>query len=120
MLKKLICVECPNGCLLSVEIEDKKIVSVGGNKCDKGVTYSQSEIEKPLRILTSSVLAKGLQLKMISVRTDLPIPKDKLIEAMREIKEINVCKPVSIGDVVVENFLGLKVNLIATRESIKE
>jgi len=116
MIKKLTCIECPKGCTLSVDIENCRVVTVSGNECPKGEKYAHSEVENPMRILTSAVLTDGLSLKMLPVRTDKPIPKAKLLEAMSEIKKIRVSKPVKIGDVVKENLLGLSVNLIATRE----
>jgi len=118
MKKKLVCIECPKGCVLSVEIEDGKVVSVTGHQCPKGEKYAFNEIENPLRILTSSVLAEGMALKMVPVRTDGPIPKEKLMDAMKEIKEIRVREALRPGDPVRKNFLGLNVNLIATRESL--
>ena len=53
---------------------------------------------------------------MIPVRTDQPIPKGKLCDAMAEIKKMKLKKPVHAGESIMVNFLGLEVNLIATRE----
>lgn len=115
MLKKLICIECPKSCTLSVEIEGNKIINIEGHQCPKGEKYAVSEIKHPVRMLTSTVLTRGLPLKMISVRTDNPIPKARMLEAMTEIKKVRITKRLKVGDVVIKNFLGLKVNLIATR-----
>jgi len=116
MIKKLTCIECPKSCILSAEVESGKIVKVTGNLCPKGITYAKSEIENPMRILTSTVPAKGLSLKMVPVRTDRPIPKSNLLVAMQEMRKLRISKPVDIGEVIVPNFLGLGVNLIAARE----
>ena len=118
MIKNLTCIECPLGCSLIVAIEDCKLISIQGNKCPKGETYAIAEIENPQRILTSTVLAQGLPLKNIPVRTDTTIPKEKIGEAMTEIKKIIIYKPVHIGDIIIANFLGLPVNLIATRDCL--
>lgn len=74
------------------------------------------EIENPLRVFTGTVLAQGLSLKMVPVRTNQPIPKAKILEAAAHLKIIRVIKPVAVGDVVVKNFLRLGVDLIATRD----
>ncbi len=116
MTRKIRCIECPKGCFLSVEIEDSKVVSISGNECPKGKKYAISEIENPVRILTSSVLSQGLALKMIPVRTDRSIPRTALKKAMEEIKRIKISQPVRVGTVIVENFLNLGVNLVATRD----
>ncbi len=117
MIKQFTCIECPKGCLLSVTVDNGTVTNVSGNSCPKGEAYAKSEIENPVRILTSSVLAQGLSLKMIPVKTDKPIPKTKLFEAMSEIRKIIITQPVLHGAIIVKNFLGLGVNLVATRES---
>lgn len=117
MNKKMICIECPKGCLLSVDYEDCKVVKVEGAKCPKGTGYAMSEIECPARILTATVVANGLDLKLIPVRTNKPIPKKDIFRAMEEIAKIKITAPLKAGDTVVENFLGLGVKLVATREA---
>jgi CxxC motif-containing protein len=116
MIKKLTCIDCPKGCVLSIEIESGKVVKVTGNLCPKGIPYATCEIENPMRILTSTVLTNGLSIKMIPVRTDKPIPKPRLLDAMKEIRKLKLDKPVHVGDVLVSNFLSLGVNLISTRD----
>jgi CxxC motif-containing protein len=117
MNRKMTCIECPIGCSLSVDIEDCKVVKVSGNKCPKGKAYAQLEAENPQRVLTSTVRAEGLAVKMVPVRTDKLIPKSKLMAAMAEVKKAVVRTPVAPGDVVVTDIAGTGANLIATRKS---
>jgi len=117
MIKKMICIECPNGCVLEVDM-DSKPVRITGGKCPKGEKYAISEIENPERVLTSSVLTEGLALKMVPVRTDRPIPKKDLFKAMEEIKKIRLRKAVAVGDIVVKDLSGTGANLVATRECL--
>lgn len=116
MIKKITCIECPKGCMLSVDMENCKVVKVKGNECPKGEAYAISEVEDPVRVLTSAVLARGLAMKMVPVRTDKPVPKTKMLEAIGEIKKIKIDKPLRAGDIIVKNFMKLGVDLIATRE----
>ncbi|MBU0759804.1 MAG: DUF1667 domain-containing protein [Candidatus Omnitrophica bacterium] len=118
MTKELICIECPKGCALSVDIENCRVVKVSGSECPKGEKYAVSEIEDPKRILTSTVLTQGLSLKMLPVRTDRPIPKSRIFEAMNEIRKIKINKAVNAGDIILENLLGIEINLIVTRDVI--
>ena len=120
MIRKLTCIECPQGCLLSVDVENGKVAKVTGNKCPKGEKYAESEIENPTRVLTSSVLAEELPLRMIPVRTDRPIPKSAMSKAMAQIKKIKVKQFLHMGDIIVKDFLGLGVNLIATRDCFEK
>ena len=98
-----------------MDIENCRVLKVIGNQCPKGEDYAIAEIGNPLRILTATILAYGLPLKMVPVRTDRPIPKTKIQEAAGEIRKMKIDNPVQAGDVLKQNFLGLGVNLIATR-----
>lgn len=115
MKKKMICISCPQGCLLEVETDGSRVISLSGNKCLKGEVYAKQEIESPTRMLTSTVLTKGLDLKLVPVRTSAPIPKGKIFEAMVEVRKIKLDHPVKADEVITPNFLGLGVDLIATR-----
>jgi len=120
MIKHLTCIECPKGCRLTLEVEEGKVLSVSGNQCPKGDVYGRSEIENPRRVLTSCVLADGLAVKMIPVRTSQPIPRERLFEAMEAVKSIRVSRPVRVGESVCDDFLGLEgVRLISTRDVLK-
>ncbi|MFA5119020.1 MAG: DUF1667 domain-containing protein [Candidatus Omnitrophota bacterium] len=116
MKKNLTCIECPKGCSLLVEIEGEKVKRVNGNKCPKGEKYACLEIEHPMRVLTSTVTASGLSIKMVPIKTDRPIPKSKIKEAAGELKKIKVAKPLKTGEVICKNFLGLGANIVACRE----
>lgn len=116
MTKRMICIECPKGCSLGVDIEDCKVVNVRGAKCPKGIIYASAEIENPTRIFTGSVRTRTLALKMAPVRTDKPIPRRDLRRSAEAVSKIVLDRPVAAGETITENFLGLGVKLIATRE----
>ena len=116
MKKNMICTACPQGCPLTIEIHaDGYVLKTEGNKCPRGASYAKQEVENPMRTLTSIVVAEGLGISMIPVRTDKPIPKSKLFEAMEEIKKLRVTKPIKRGEPIVKNLLGLNVDLVSTR-----
>lgn len=116
MVKIITCIQCPKGCTLSVDIENCRVVKVTGNECPKGEKYAISEIENPMRILTSAILTEGLSLKMAPVRTDGPIPKSHIMHAMDEIKKLRLKSPAVAGEVLAKDFMGLGVNLVITRQ----
>ena len=115
MNRVITCIECPLGCALSVDVENCKAFRISGNKCPKGEAYAISEVEDPRRVFTCTLLCSGLELKMLPARTSQPIPKSRISEAAQEAKKIKVTHPVSMGEVIVKNFLGLPADLIATR-----
>ena len=80
--RNLICIGCPMGCELNVEIEGKQVVSVTGNTCKRGDVYARKEITNPTRIVTSSVKVEGGTLPVVSVKTKEDIPKGKIFDCV--------------------------------------
>ena len=113
MKKELICIECPKGCTMAVDVENGKAARVSGNMCPKGAEYAAAEIEDPRRILTATVLCEGLDIRMLPVRTDTPISKTVIMQAMDAVRKIRVDRPVRAGDVIADDFFNAR--LIATR-----
>ncbi len=113
---EFICTKCPMGCMLHLTINNDEI-TVTGNTCKIGEKYGISEYTNPVRTITTSVLCNtATGVKMVSVKTNDDVPKSKLDECLAEIKKITLNKEkVSIGDVIIENILGLGVNVVATR-----
>jgi len=99
-----------------VDIQDCRFVSVTGNTCPKGETYAIAEVENPARIVTTTIAAAGLSIKMIPVRSSLPVPKPAIPKVLEYLRTITVTKPVNLGDILCENILGLGVNVVATRQ----
>ncbi len=116
MNKEFTCVECPVGCRLIVTMEHGEVVRVEGNKCPRGAQYGAAEALDPRRILTGVVRAKGLAVAMVPVRTRQSIPKAAFVDAAAAVRGLVIDRPVRCGEVIVQNFLGLGTDLIATRE----
>jgi CxxC motif-containing protein len=117
--KELICVICPNGCQLRADIDEGDTLTVGditGHLCDKGIDYARQELTNPMRSISSNILVKKGDYKLVSVRTDRPIPLKKIPDVMKEIRSLSVNAPINIGDILIENVSGLSCNIIATRE----
>ena len=52
---------------------------------------------------------------MVCVKTEKDIPKEKLMECVKILKDTTVQAPLKIGDVIVENIADTGVNVIATK-----
>lgn len=111
----LICIGCPLGCPLTVEMEGSEVKAVSGNTCPRGDAYARKELTNPTRIVTSTVRVAGGRLAMVSVKTASDIPKGKIFDCVKALKDVEVKAPVKIGDVIVENVVGTGVNIIATK-----
>ena len=111
----LICIGCPLCCPLTVEMEGSEVKAVSGNTCPRGDAYARKEMTNPTRIVTSTVRVAGGRLAMVSVKTASDIPKGKIFDCVKALKDVEVKAPVKIGDVIVENVAGTGVNIIATK-----
>lgn len=114
--RDLICIGCPMGCMLTVSMENGEVLSVTGNTCKRGDAYARKEVTNPTRIVTSSVRVVGGELPVVSVKTREDIPKGKIKDCMKALKEVVVKAPVHIGDVLLEDVAGTGVDVVATKE----
>lgn len=113
--RNLICIGCPMGCMVKVTMKDGQVEKVEGNTCKRGDVYARKEVTNPTRIVTSSVQVTGGQYPVVSVKTASDIPKGKIGECMKALKNVTVKAPVTIGMVVLENVAGTGVDVIATK-----
>ena len=111
----LICIGCPLGCPLEVEMEGTEVLTVSGQTCKNGEKYARKELTNPTRIVTTTVRVAGGTLGMVSVKTASDIPKGRIFDCIRELQAIDVPAPVDIGDVILENVCGTGVSVIATK-----
>lgn len=110
--RDLICIVCPRGCALHVELDGGKVLSVTGNTCPRGKQYAIDECTHPMRTVTSTcrTSAGGV----IAVKTNRTIPKEKMFDCMKEINRATVTLPAKIGDVVIQNVLGTGADVVVT------
>lgn len=111
MERKLTCIVCPLGCELIVKIEGNNVLEVCGNTCQRGKTYAQDECTNPKRTVTSTVMCEDGSL--VSVKTDMPIPKEKMYKCMQIINATTVRLPIAVGDIIIKDVFGS--NIIATQ-----
>ena len=108
------------GCNLSVDIDDNGEMTVTGNTCPRGEIYAKKELTNPTRIVTSIVKVRGGELPVVSVKTASDIPKDMIGNVIDAITGIEVEAPVRIGDVILADAAGTGVDVIATKNIIRE
>ena len=104
---ELICIKCPRGCILEVD-GDK----ISGNFCPRGIDYAKEELTCPMRIVTALIKVDD---KIVPVKTNKEVPKAKINEVLKEINNIKVMHT-TIGDIVLNNVLGLGVDIVVTGE----
>ncbi|PKK38949.1 hypothetical protein ABB02_01762 [Clostridiaceae bacterium JG1575] len=116
MIKEMTCILCPMGCRLTVSgpAEDPESWKVSGNGCPRGVGHALREMTHPMRTLTTCLRVRGGEKQMVSVKTSVPIPKERLLDVMALLKGTIVPAPISLGQVLVPHVGGLEADLIAT------
>ncbi len=112
-MKELICIVCPKGCHLTVDEEHG--CAVTGNGCPRGAEYGRRELTAPTRVVTSTVRCIGAAHPRCPVKTDRPIPKALIFDAMAALDAVELHAPVHIGDLVLENVCGSGANFVVTR-----
>ena len=116
--KDIRCIVCPTGCLVHVENVNGELI-IEGHSCKRGEEYGREEFIAPKRILTTTIRVENGFLPLIPVRSDIPIPKEKLQETLRKIAITRVKAPIKMGDVLIKKVIGLDVNIIASRDLIE-
>ena len=111
-----VCIACPVGCPLRLVHEGGEIREVTGQKCNRGAKYAHQEFTDPRRTFATTVPITGALYARCPVKLSAAIPKDKVLEAARAIHRLSLQAPVSCGDIVEQNLLGLTdVHVVVTR-----
>lgn len=112
---ELVCIVCPRGCTLEIA-ENNGEYTVSGNSCKRGRDFAVSEMTEPKRTICSTVRTVFPDVPVLPVRVSAEIPKDRIFDVMKEINSFLLEKHVVRGEAVIENVLGLGVDIIATSD----
>ncbi|MFW5780508.1 MAG: DUF1667 domain-containing protein [Bacillota bacterium] len=118
-MKEIICIVCPNGCRMQISKEGKDI-EVKGAKCPKGKEYAIAEMTDPRRSIASTVKTIFEDGRVLPVRTDGEVPKDKIFELMKMINKVVIKKRIKRGDIILQNVFDTGVNVIATSSMLQK
>ncbi len=119
MKKEIVCICCPVGCRICVDLEGNQVLKIEGNRCSKGAEYAAQEAVEHMRVFTGLMRAENCE-KPLAVRSDRPIPKEIMMECAAELKNRRPKTPVCIGDIVYENIFGMGVNIVASQDLERE
>lgn len=111
--RNITCICCPMGCLVTVTLKEGVVIKAEGHSCARGEAYAKDECINPMRVFTSSVqVSDG---RMLSVKTAGSVPKNKIPDCAKALREFTVSAPVEIGDVIIEDIANTGISLVATR-----
>ncbi|MBQ6267446.1 MAG: DUF1667 domain-containing protein [Clostridia bacterium] len=115
MQKNIICVACPMGCGITVELSDSgEILSVTGNTCKRGDAYARTECTNPVRSLATTVRVTGGVHNVVPCKSAGALPKGKIMDCMAVINAVDIQAPVALGDVLIPDILGTGIDIVAT------
>jgi len=115
MTKEVICILCPLGCRMETQIEGQEVTKVEGNRCKKGMKHAEQEVFFPGRVLTTTMNTDIREIPLLPVRSNQEIPKDQLMACMGEISKQHISGSVNLGQPVINDILGLGVDIVACR-----
>lgn len=108
MKRNLTCIICPRGCSLIADINGDQ-VTVTGHTCPKGEEYAINECLHPVRTVTATVRVANRHNTMVSVKTETPVDKDRMMDVMALLRRTSVEAPLEIGDVVLPDACGSRI-----------
>lgn len=117
-MSNLVCIVCPRGCNMTVEKNGEEI-TIKGNFCKRGENFAKTEMTNPMRTICSTVKTVFRDTPVLPVRVSSDIPKNRIFDVMKEINAVTVTERISRGEKVIENVLGLGVDVIATSNILK-
>jgi CxxC motif-containing protein len=116
MKKELLCIQCPVGCSIAVEMDENgRVQAISGQGCKLGEAYAADEAVNPKRTLTTILPVEG-GTSPIAVRSSAPLPKDRVFDALCVLCALKAPRGVKAGDIIVSDVLGLGVDIVATRD----
>jgi CxxC motif-containing protein len=115
MVKEIICIQCPLACRVKLTVDDTvNITEIADYQCKVGKEYAEQEYKAPKRVLTATVKTENSDRRLMPVRSNKPVPKEKLGDCMSVLAGIKVSPTQNIGDVVVNDILGTGADIICT------
>ena len=114
MKQSITCISCPFGCRMQVDVVDGQVQAVTGNNCGRGRIYAQQECIAPKRMLTAVVAVQGRSLP-VSVKTQSPIPKEKIMACMHALRQLHLTAPITAGQILIDNVADTGISIIATK-----
>ena len=114
-IHELICIACPVGCQIKAQVRQDKIISIEGNQCKRGEIYTQDEIFRPARVVTSTVRVQDGALPVVPVRTGEPVPKKSIGAILQELAQVTVIAPIEFHLTIARDIAGTRVAVVASR-----
>jgi CxxC motif-containing protein len=118
-ISEIICVTCPQGCVLKVKHEGDQVLDVLETGCKRGREYALGELQDPRRMVASTVRVTGGLHPLVPVYTRSAFPKPLISQLAKVLRQVEVTAPVKIGQVLLADVLGTGIDVVASRDMPK-
>jgi len=105
---------------VDVVLHNGAIESLEGAACRRGRESCIQEVLDPRRMLSTTVRLRHADRPLLPVRTCVPIPRDRIPQAMGQLREIAVEAPVRMGDVVFRDLAGTGIDVVAAESAPRQ
>jgi len=95
-MKEFICTACENNCSVSM--------------------LAMKEAENPTHSVTTTVRTVFPRIPVLPVRTNRSVPKEKVMEIIRELSKVVITEKIGIGEIVAANILGTGSDIIVASD----
>jgi len=112
-----LCIGCPLGCRLEVDADTSTntVVEVRGFSCRRGKEYAVQEHTAPLRLVTTTVAIDNGLWPRLPVRSQMPVPKDKVKAICEHLRTVRVSAPVASGAIIWTDDQEPGIKIVAAR-----
>ena len=94
----ILCTRCPRGCSLIVKRSQGKIVSVSGNRCERGREFALNYEDEKKDIICTTVKIQGAQIGLLPVKSQKALTQQEAYEFIGACSDICLKAPYSCGD----------------------
>ena len=108
-MRTVTCVCCPRGC--SVTVDEAGLIR--GNGCRNGAAFALERLSAVPRRFVGTVRLNGAAVERCPVRTDRPVPPERLEDVERALRELEAEAPVYVSQVLLRNVCGTGANVVA-------
>jgi CxxC motif-containing protein len=119
-VSEIICVTCPQGCLLKVKHDGDQVLDVLESGCQRGREYAICELQDPRRMVASTVRVIGGLHPLVPVYTRSAFPKPMIPQLAQALRQIELTAPVEINQVILADALGTGIDIVASRDMPEE
>ncbi len=118
-MTEIVCIECPKGCMLKISGKADE-PDISGYSCPRGKSFALSELTSPMRTISSTVRTSFSETPVVPVKISAEIPKARIFDVMDEIHKVRLDKRLGTGSVIIQNVLGLEVDVVLTSNVLME